>query len=565
MKMSTKLLLSFGLVLAIILMVIGFTYKNFIDQNEAIQWNNHTYKVIIEAADIESSFINMETGVRGFALTGDNSYLEPYYMGLSEFENHFSMIKTLTEDNQVQQERLDQIKVQKEQWLALEAEPLIQIRENRSSDYNLVTRFVQEGNGKTAMDGIRHLLSEVIAEEEALLEQRSGLLEELIVFTRTIIFVGSTLAVLLTLVIIFVLNRTVAQSTRRILNGLTAVANGDLTNEVKVVGKDEMAQMSIKLNEMIVHLRELLTSVNHSSQAVLDASNSLSEISNQTAKANDEVATTVMEIATGAGEQAVNIEEGAAQINDLGLRIKNVSLTSTEMKEASAKTHSLSDKGVDAVQTLTEKAEESYQVSQKANEAIIKVNESTDQIGTIINSISDIAGQTNLLALNASIEAARAGEAGKGFSVVADEIRKLAEQSSNSVKEIQDILNQIQNNADVAFSSMTGANEIVQQQNAAVEQTRIIFEDISVSIVQLIEKVSEVTTNSKDMDAKKDSIISMIEKLSALSEETAASTEQVSAATEEQSASMHELSHHASSLHDLSNDLLEKVKRFKLK
>ncbi|WP_256592899.1 methyl-accepting chemotaxis protein, partial [Pseudomonas sp. 2822-17] len=102
------------------------------------------------------------------------------------------------------------------------------------------------------------------------------------------------------------------------------------------------------------------------------------------------------------------------------------------------------------------------------------------------------------LALNASIEAARAGEAGRGFSVVADEIRKLAEQSSNSVKDIQSILSMIQKNADLAFSSMTSANEIGKQQNDAVEQTRAIFQDISVSILALIEKISEVTNNSKD-------------------------------------------------------------------
>ncbi|WP_417891463.1 methyl-accepting chemotaxis protein [Bacillus alkalicola] len=528
-----------------------------------MQWNNHTYEVVIEAVEIEGSFVNMETGVRGFGITGDETYLEPFTQGLEEFDRHFSAIKELTSDNPNQQERLEKIESDKEQWLSLEAYPLIELRQN--ADLDDVRHFVQEGNGKRAMDEIRLTLVEVIAEEEALLEERSELTEQLFVLTRSTIIIGTSICILLTVAIIFILNKTVTQSTKRILAGITNVANGDLSQKVEVTGKDEMAEMSKRLNDMIDRLNGLLHAVNSSSESVLHSSNSLKEISDQTAKANDEVAITISEIANGASNQATDIEEGSTKINELGKDIENITLTSENMKDASNKTHILSSKGEDIVKVLTEKSEESNSVTNKVNDSIIKVNESTAQIGTIIKSISDIAEQTNLLALNASIEAARAGEAGRGFAVVADEIRKLAEQSTKSVKDINDILVMIQNNSDIAFTSMTSAKEITEQQHEAVLQTSTIFNDISDSILTLIEKISEVTNSSVDMNNKKESILSMIEKLSALSEETAASTEEASAATEEQAASMHSLLQHAEGLHDLSNSLIQEVNKFKLR
>ncbi len=566
--MNKKLILGFGLVLIIMLSITAITYKNFNTQEEANYWDKHTYEVIIEANELLQSLINMETGVRGFAITEQEEYLEPYNIGEKSFEEHLANIKELTSDNPNQQSRLNEIEKNKDQWIEVQVKPLLEIRrevrDNSDANINRIISFVKQGKGKTSMDGIRNLLAEVIDEEKNLLVERAKKSEELLVDTQRTMIIGSLIGVILAIIIIILLNRNIKKSIDRITEGITQVADGDLTNKIKVVGKDEMALISKKINEMIDNLSVLLKSVTSSSNIVLNSSTSLKEISKQTANANDEVANTISEIANGANEQAKDVEKGVIQINGLGQDIENITQLSDEMDTASNKANSLTNKGMDAVEILTKKSEENSVVSAKVNDAVLKVNDSTSQIGIITDSISQIAEQTNLLALNASIEAARAGEAGKGFAVVADEIRKLAEESAKSVKDINEILQGIQSDSQIAVTSIGEAKIIVDDQNEAVENTRRIFEEISSAIIDLINKISNVTNSSIAMNNKKENIISMIEKLSALSEESAAATEEVAASTEEQTASIHQLSEHAENLNDLSNELLGMVKKFKV-
>ncbi|MTI47233.1 MAG: methyl-accepting chemotaxis protein [Firmicutes bacterium] len=565
-SISKKMILGFSYVLIIMLSITVITYKNFNIQEEANYWEKHTYEVIIEANELLQSLINMETSVRGFAITGQEEYLELYNMGEKDFDGHLANIKDLTSDDFIQQSRLNEIEKDKEQWGEVQVKPLLEarreVRDNDDVNINKVINIVNQGKGKESMDGIRELLAEVIGEEERLLAERDKRYDELAVSTQRKMIMGSLEGVISAIIIIFLLNRNIKKSIDRITEGITQVADGDLTKKIKVVGKDEMALISRKINEMIDNLNVLLKSVTSSSNIVLNSSTSLKEIFNQTANANDEVANTISEIANGASEQAKDVEEGVIQINGLGQDIENITKLSDEMDIASNKANSLTDKGMDAVETLTKKSDENSAVSAKVNDAVVKVNDSTSQIGIITDSINQIAEQTNLLALNASIEAARAGEAGKGFAVVADEIRKLAEESAKSVKDINEILQGIQSDSQMAVTSISEAKIIVDDQNDAVENTRRIFEEISASILDLINKISHVTNSSIEMNNKKEKIISMIERLSALSEESAAATEEVAATTEEETASIHQLSEHAEDLNYLSNELLDIVKKF---
>lgn len=367
------------------------------------------------------------------------------------------------------------------------------------------------------------------------------------------------------MIIILLFAKHISIPIRKIRDVVDRVADGDLSVDTIVVkNNDEAGELAISCNKMIANLKELLKSVKESSDTVLSSSSSLSEISSQTARATDEVAQTISEIANSSTEQARDVEDGAIQINQLGKDIEHIAKITDEMDNVSTKTNKLTDDGLKIVQLLTTKSTESNEATVKVNDTIVKVNDSTKQIGAITEAISQIAEQTNLLALNASIEAARAGEAGRGFAVVADEIRKLAEQASASVGDINEILQGIQKNSDVAVASIEETKEIVNEQNEAVEDTRRIFNDISSSIHELIDKVSNVTDFSIGMNKKKENIISMIENLSAISQETAASTEEVSAATEEQSASIQQVAGYAKGLNDLSNNLLDIVNKFKV-
>ena len=219
--------------------------------------------------------------------------------------------------------------------------------------------------------------------------------------------------------------------------------------------------------------------------------------------------------------------------------------------------------GLYMIDTLIEKSSKTKSATMEVNEIVQDMNESTKQINAISETIASITAQTNLLSLNASIESARAGEAGKGFAVVAEEIRKLAEQSKDSTEEIKAIIAIIQEKSDVAVKAINLTENVVNEQDLAVSETKQIFSEILKSIELMIMKVDETKIHISDMDKKKQSTVSKIENISFISEQTASASEEVTASAEEIAATMEELTNHSTDLKKLAEQLENEIKKFK--
>jgi len=344
----------------------------------------------------------------------------------------------------------------------------------------------------------------------------------------------------------------------------TKASEGDLTSRVHVKTKDEFKELGDSFNLMLDNISVLISDVKTASKTVADTSGNLASMTEEVSASIDQVSCAVEEIAKGTSEQASSAQESALAIGKLSNIIDKVSEITIEANDLSKTTSNLGNKGLDLVKVLVAKTERTTVSSLEVGKVVSEMNESTKVISSITATIENIASQTNLLALNAAIEAARAGEHGRGFSVVADEIRKLAEQSSKSTKDITKIISELTEKTKVAVQSMDNAKIIVEEQNIAVEQTKDIFAEIISAINTLTLKLEEVKSSTNEMENSKANIVQEIENISAVSEETSASTEEVSASAEEISATMNDFSGYAVQLQQLAEALSEDINKFKL-
>jgi len=384
--------------------------------------------------------------------------------------------------------------------------------------------------------------------------------------TKSILHTSLLITLLIGIISVFIsllLSKGIAHNIKRLKEVFAKASNGDLTVSITASTKDEFEDLAISFNSMIKNISGLMNSVTKSSKTVLETSTSLASMSEEITASINEVAKAIEEVSAGATEQVQNAQNGASEMDDLSKKLDKISVNSNEMDKISNDTKELGSKGLYMIETLTEKSNRTKTATTEVNNIVQDMNENTKKINAISETIADITAQTNLLALNASIESARAGEAGKGFAVVADEIRKLAEQSKNSTEEIKVIIGSIQNKSDTAVKAIKSTEDVVNEQEIAVDETHKIFNEILKSIEIMIKKVDEVKISIVDINEKKQSTVSEINNISFISEQTAAASEEVTASSEEITATMEELTKHSSELQILAEQLGAEINKFK--
>lgn len=376
--------------------------------------------------------------------------------------------------------------------------------------------------------------------------------------------ISAVIVGIIAILIAILVSSQIASKLNKLISIFKKAAEGDLTVEVQMNSKDEFQEVGNHFNMMIRNIGELISNVKTSSDVIYKTSDAISSMVNETNNAVNEVALTIDQVARGASETSQDIQTGVDTVDVLAGQIDNIGALAREMIAVSEKSNDLGIKGLDAVNKLTETSERNNKASLEIGQVISDMDNTTGEIGMITDTINNIASQTNLLALNAAIEAARAGEAGRGFSVVAEEIRKLADQSTSATKRIQALIDTIKNKSQAAVKSVEETKFIVAEENQSVADTKNIFNKILESIGEIVKEIKLIQVSIEETNKGKQEIVSRMQNISAVAEESSASAEEVSATTQEVDAAMNEFTNSAAELQELSKKLEEQINKFKL-
>jgi methyl-accepting chemotaxis protein len=403
--------------------------------------------------------------------------------------------------------------------------------------------------------------------EKSLQKENSALSEKQksVKFWLTICLIVLSVVILGILGVIGVwLLRSIQSSISVLKEGATIIGEGDLSYRVQTASKDEMADLAHTFNAMAEKMQKSMIEVKYAAEKLTSSSQNLAAVSEETTAQSDEVTEAISQVATGAQSQADHLHECTVLLSGVTESIKETAMMSDEISLDAQKAENDGKTGSDTVQRLNTHSEKFLELAQSLISEIQHASQQSKQINSIVETIQEIAGSTDLLALNAAIESARAGEAGRGFSVVASEVRKLAERSKNEALRIQQLVKSMTSQMESLSKETVRFEQYRNDQQVSVKQTEQAFTSIIHNVSKINGRITQVKGAIGRVESANENLSEKLFEVSAISEESVATSEQVSASSVHQKEAIHQVNLAATELQEIALTLQQEVDQFSL-
>lgn len=410
----------------------------------------------------------------------------------------------------------------------------------------------------------KDLVEVVIKREIDILNFTSELTDKSITIKNIGIIVTVILAILSIIIAYFMAN-TITKPINLVMKQMREISEGNLRLEpLVVVTKDETGQLSESMNTMQTTLKDMIYNLSTASETLTANSEELTQSAFEVKSGSEQVAITMQELATGSETQANTASSLSIVMGNFTKKVQDTNKNGEKINRTSQQVLEMTNQGAQLMESSTQQMQKIDRIVHDTVEKMSTLDTQTKEISDLVSIIQTVADQTNLLALNAAIEAARAGEHGRGFAVVADEVRKLAEQVAVSIADITGFVNTIQLESKVVTDSLQEGYAEVEEGTAQIKATGQTFTKISRSVTSMVSEIQQISNNLESIVANTEIMGGSIEEIAAVSQESAAGVEETSAATQQISSSMEEVSGNSEHLAALAEDLSQMVNQFKI-
>ncbi|BFH65747.1 methyl-accepting chemotaxis protein [Paenibacillus azoreducens] len=514
--------------------------------------------------DLANSSDYLTNEARAFVQFGDKVHYDNYWKEVNETKTRDHVVERLTALG-APKEELDLISQSKQISDTLVKTENAAMKAVADKDFTKARELMFDSNYDAMKKTITKPLQQfqqkmnARAENEANAAKQKASLMLTITVLLLIITFGALLAIF---IIIFVKLKPLKLVNEKIAE--IALSGGDLTGRLDYSGKDEIGEISNSLNAMLETLQSIIKDVRHASRSVLSSSSKLVENTKETASTTEEITRQGTSIEQGATTSVQSTMDASHAINEMSVGVQRIAVSAEDLANVATETEKEAASGVNFIQQVSKQMAQISDSVSSTVEIVSNLKDRSSHIEKIVSAITEISNQTNLLSLNASIEAARAGEHGRGFSVVAGEIRKLAEHSSASAGQIFGLLQDIMKDSQETEHAMQQVTNEVLTGQKKMEEAIESFENILKSTQKVAWQVQEVSAVSEQMAAGSEEIAASVTEMATIAEESLTGVKAVNDMTAKQSSLVQEVASLTDLLSKDSRSLEALVMKFKV-